>query len=279
MSSSRLHRPIVVCAFLLLSALIFGSAACKQERVKLPETTNSLGITMVAIPAGSFMMGEPSETDHTGNKNDAFPQHTVSVPAFQISKTEVTVGQYKKFLEATGQEGRRELQDTNFLKYNKFGDDAPVVNPRVSAFIKWLNDIEGGGYSLPSEAEWEYACRASGKEKFCGGEDDGSFVWHGGNSGQKIQPVAQKKPNAFGLYDMSGNAAEWVQDCWQFRYDGAPTDGSALGGAWGEKPCESRVVRGGSAFDAVLGTLATRRDRKSTKFSHNNVGFRLVRSN
>lgn len=280
MPTSRLHRLVVICSFFLLSILIFGSAACKQGRVKLSESTNSLGITMVSIPAGSFMMGEPSELDHMGAQNSAFPQHSVSVPAFQISKTEVTVGQYKKFLEGKGREGLKELQDATFLKYNSFGDDAPVVNPKVREFIDWLNGIEGGGYRLPTEAEWEYACRAGGNEEFCGGDDVNVLAWHGGNSGGKMHPVAQKKPNSFGLYDMSGNASEWVQDCWKFRYHDAPTDGSALGGTWDEKrTCEFRVVRGGSAFHAVLASRATLRDRQSPKFSYNNIGIRLVRTN
>jgi formylglycine-generating enzyme required for sulfatase activity len=246
MPTAKSRTPVVVLVCILLSALIFSLAACNSRKSSLPETTNSIGITMVAIPAGSFTMGSASVSDHTGQWNNEFPNHTVAVQTFQISKTEVTVGQFKKFLASKGRDGLKRLQNTNFLKFNSFGDDAPVVNlsfTDVRDFIEWLNSVDGGGYRLPTEAEWEYACRAGGNDTYCGGNDIDSLGWHAGNSGDKTHPVAQKEPNAFGLYDMSGNAAEWVEDCWHSNYKDAPTDGSAW--TTDDPECKFSVVRGG----------------------------------
>jgi formylglycine-generating enzyme required for sulfatase activity len=281
MPTSRPHIPAVVRTCVLLSALIFSLAACKSGRSGLPETTNRIGITMVAIPAGSFTMGEASASDQTGQKNSAFPAHTVTVKAFQIAKTEVTVGQYRKFLAALGREGLRQQQDTDFLKFNSFGDDAPVVqlSPKnVREFIEWLNSVDGGGYRLPTEAEWEYACHAGGNDTYCGGNDIDSLGWHAGNSGRKTHSVAQKKPNAFGLYDMSGNAEEWVEDCWHYNYNDAPTDGSAWEPDDGK--CKFLVVRGGYWSALAGASRATRRDYKSTwpHFYHPDTGIRLART-
>lgn len=256
---------------IFLCAVVFGLVACKSSKPPLPETTNSAGITMVSIPAGTFTMGESAATSLSGQNNAAHPAHAVSVPAFEIGKTEVTVGQYKKFLASLGRDGERELQDTDFLKFNSFGDEAPVLNVEmksVEAFIAWLNSTAGGGYRLPSEAEWEYACLAGGKSRFCGGDDLDELGWHEGNGGQKSHPVALKTPNAFGLYDMSGNAMEWVADCWDDDYTNAPSDGSAWTGD--KDACEFVVVRGG--------VLATSRDRQSSKFNFSSTGFRVART-
>lgn len=281
MPTSKPYIPAIVRACVLLSALIFSVVACKSGKSVLPETTNSIGITMVAIPAGSFTMGEASVSDHTGQWNKAFPAHTVTVPAFQIAKTEVTVGQYKTFLAALGREGLRQLQETDYLKYNSFGDDAPVVqlSPKnVRDFIEWLNSVDGGGYRLPTEAEWEYACHAGGNDTYCGGNDIDSLGWHAGNSGRKTHPVAQKKPNAFGLYDMSGNAMEWVEDCWHSDYNEAPTDGSAWSSSGLE--CKFRVVRGGDWSALAGASSATYREEKSTwgYFYYHDTGIRLART-
>jgi len=266
----------IVRGLVLLSMVALAVAACKSGKPRLPESTNSIGITMVSIPAGSFTMGSASASDPTGQKSSEYPAHTVSVPAFQIARTEVTVGQYKKFLAAIGREGERQLQDTDFLKYNSFGDDAPVVQLNmndVRKFIEWLNGMDGGGYRLPTEAEWEYACHAGGKGEYCGGDDVLALAWH---SAHKTYPVAQKKPNAFGLYDMSGNAQEWVEDCWHSDYKDAPTDGSAWMGSTAE--CRFHVVRGGYWSGSAGLASATYRDYKSPDFYHHEVGIRLARS-
>lgn len=272
--------PTRIYVNLLLSALVVSLIGCDSATPRLPETTNSIGITLVTIPAGSFAMGETDpHSIYTAGGNTAYPQHTVTVPSFQLAKTEITVGQYKKYLMSKGRDGERALQDTEFLKYNSFGDDAPAVNlsmRNVSDFLKWLNSIDGDGYRLPSEAEWEHACRAGGNDTFCGGNDIDSLGWTDENSNNRTHPVAKKQPNAFGLYDMSGNAEEWTADCYHSDYNGAPTDGSAW--ASSERECQFYVVRGGAWNMGAGGPRATKRDRKSPDYNFSTTGFRIARS-
>lgn len=242
------------------------------------ETTNRFGITMVDIPAGTFVMGSCKVTAAMAeeNKKRAFigqaalearclegspdpqardeetPQRHVRIKAFQMGKTEVTLGQFKQFIAAAN---RTDLVDDVFMKYNCFGDDVPVVTVSwddAQAFVAWLNRVEGGGWRLPSEAEWEYACRAGqgAQAVYCGGPAVGDLAWFFGNSRgdgySHQQPVGRKRANAWGLHDMSGNVEEWVQDCRHDSYAGAPDDG----GGW-VTGCRSgteagRVLRGGS---------------------------------
>jgi len=281
----------------LLAALCLAVASPVQAQLR--ETTSRIGITMVSIPAGSFQMGSCKVTsDMVGeNKKRAFlgqpalsancagsdpnaddseaPQHAVRVPAFQLGKTEVTLGQFKQFIAAAG---RTDLVNDDFIKYNAYGDSAPVVMVSwqdAQAFIAWLNQTEGKGWRLPSEAEWEYACRAGGQHTYCGSNNAGSVAWYDDNSRGRQQAVASKQPNAWGLHDMSGNVWEWVQDWYHDSYRGAPTDGSA----WtrGGKQ-EYRVLRGGSWFYFARITRAANRDRNSPRYRGNNDGFRVART-
>ena len=206
-------------------------------------------IPMANIPAGSFIMGACGLTERERKENIKraelnlppisakcdypdplataieMPAHPVSIDAFQMSKTEVTLGQFKRYLLATE---NPLLADAEFQKNNAYGDDAPVVYVSlddVQLFIKWLNHTYDGGYRLPSEAEWEYACRAGTMNSYCGGQYPEHIAWYGKNSGNRPHPVAQKAANAFGLYDMSGNVFEWVADCAHDDYVDAPKDG------------------------------------------------------
>ncbi|MDX9945538.1 MAG: formylglycine-generating enzyme family protein [Azonexus sp.] len=244
------------------------------------ETTNKIGITMVDIPAGSFLMGSCKPPANCSNADpDAYdveiPQHRVNVRAFQMGKTEVTLGQFKKFIAAAG---RTELLSGDFMKYNAYGDNTPVVEVSwhdAQDFIKWLNSVDGGGYRLPSEAEWEYACRAGGQHKYCGGNDLNALGWYDDNSGKRPRPVGGKQANAFGLHDMSGNVYEWVQDCQNHSYRGAPTDGSA----WTSGECDARVLRGGSWFNVAKVARAANRSIFYLAGSRNFInGFRLART-
>lgn len=283
----RLNRTLLVLAL----AASFAHAG---------ETTNKIGITMVDIPSGSFMMGSCKLTAAMAEENkkraflgqapvsancsnpdadasdDETPQRRVSVRGFQMSKTEVTLGQFKQFIAAAG---RTDLVNDDFMKYNAYGDTAPVVMVSwndAQDFIKWLNQTDGGGYRLPSEAEWEYACRAGGQHTYCGGNDLNALGWYGGNSGERPRPVGGKRANAFGLFDMSGNVWEWVQDCWHDSYHGAPSDGSA----W-TSDCDGvrrRVLRGGSWFDRARLSRAANRANDSPGDRNSNVGFRLART-
>lgn len=185
---------------------------------------------MVVIPAGSFEMG-------SNENQDERPVHRVNVPSFLIGKTEVTQGQWKA------------VMGSNPSYFGSCGDDCPVE--RVSwndaqEFAQRLSQKTGKQYRLPSEAEWEYAARAGSNAKWSFGDSEyqlGDYAWFSANSQNKTQRVAQKRPNAFGLFDMHGNVWEWVQDCLHRDYSGAPTNGSAWTTACSGS---TRVLRGGS---------------------------------
>jgi len=219
---------------------------------------------MVVIPAGSF------EMSGLGLDNSV---HRVTISrAFAIGKTEVTQGQWKA------------IMGNNPSKFTDCGADCPVENVNwddAEEFIKKLNAKTGKQYRLPTESEWEYACRAGGRHEYCGSNDVGSVAWygafpnprlHGGNSGKTTHPVATKQSNAFGLYDMSGNVWEWVEDNHHFHYDGTPTDGSAWKG-----DSEKRIHRGGSWGDNSLVTRAGWRSGDGP-YRYDDGGFRLVRT-
>ncbi|MFN4186929.1 MAG: formylglycine-generating enzyme family protein [Acinetobacter johnsonii] len=238
---------------------------------------------MVNIPAGSFMMGAckvsatagrenekrafvglaPNSINCGASDNDASdnetPIHQVSISAFKLGKTEVTLAEFKVFIASSG---RTDLVTYDFMKHNNRGDNAPVVNVSwndANYYIDWLNQNYGGGFRLPSEAEWEYACRGNKTTKYCGSDNAGTVAWYDDNSDNQQRAVAQKQANSFGLYDMSGNVWEWTADCWHDNYNGAPADGSA----WiNSCAYESRVLRGGSFY------LNTGHLRASDRISH-----------
>jgi len=216
---------------------------------------------MVVVPAGRFDMG--SNGDPT-----EMPVHRVTISrAFAIGKTEVTQGQWIA------------IMGDNPSKYTNCGDNCPVemVNwDDAQAFIQKLNGKTGKKYRLPSEAEWEYACRAGGNHTYCGSDSPDSIAWYGGlakpagNSGKTTNPVATKQPNAFGLYDMSGNVWEWVEDDYHENYNGAPVDGSVWQGDG-----TMRVPRGGSW--SYLQNAA-KRGGSEPKYRFGTIGFRLART-
>ena len=178
---------------------------------------------MVVIPGGSF------EMDGIGSDRSLI--HLVTLDSFSLGRTEVTRGQW------------RAIMGDSPSKSPACGDTCPVEFvslEEVKQFISRLNAKTGKSYRLPSEAEWEYACRAGRRDAYCGSGRADDVAWHYGNSGRSSHPVAGKKANAWGLYDMSGNVWEWTEDCWNGNYIGAPTDGTP----WTTGDCSSRVVRG-----------------------------------
>ena len=212
---------------------------------------------MVVIPSGKFEMG-------SGNgESDEKPIHSVSINAFALGKTEVTQGQW------------RAVMGNNPSRFSSCGDDCPVEEVSwndAQSFIQKLNAKTGKQYRLPSEAEWEYACRAGGQQEYCGSDNVDSVAWYESNSGKSTHPVSRKQPNAFGLYDMSGNVWEWVEDSYHDSYNGAPTNGSVWQGD-GAK----RVLRGGSwNYEPQLARVANR-FRYAPAFRYSYFGFRVAR--
>lgn len=216
---------------------------------------------LVELPAGNFDMGS-----NNGEANE-MPVHRVSVKAFAIGKTEVTQAQWQA------------LMGTNPSNFSTCGDTCPVEQVSwddVQKFIQKLNAKTGKEYRLPTEAEWEYACRAGSQQEYCGGDNPDSVSWNSSNTGAFFNtpfPVAKKKANAFGLYDMSGNVWEWVEDTYHESYAGAPTDGSAWLG-----DSSSRVLRGGSWGKIPKFSGAAVRNRFVANYRDFSFGFRLARS-
>ncbi len=198
-----------------------------------------LEVTWVRIPGGTFWMGCGGEGTCTPENRAEYakPRHEVTVPAFEMTQTEVTMAQYQT---AMGNDG-----SSNRSNYPQ--------NPRSWRDAKETCEALGG--RLPSEAEWEYAARAGTEtDYYCGSDVDclERITWY--CSGEldfcSIGPVGEKEPNAFGLYDVIGNVAELVEDTYQGNYDGAPTDGSA----WVvEENSDQRMARGGYISDSISG--------------------------
>lgn len=219
---------------------------------------------MVVIPAGSFDMGSPASVK-LGNDSTR-PVHRVTIKsAYALAKTEVTKRQWRAVI------------GVNPVGSSGSGDDSPVEKVSWNAaqeFVRRLNMKTGKQYRLPSEAEWEYACRAGTQQEYCGSDDVDSVAWHKSNSGGGPHPVAGKQANAFGLYDMSGNVWEWTADCWNHGYSGAPADGSA----WLSGACSSRVIRGGSWYYTSQYLGSTVRAGSGVGDVGNSDGVRVARS-
>jgi formylglycine-generating enzyme required for sulfatase activity len=237
---------------------------------------------MVVIPAGNFQMGS------NDGDSDEKPVHSVNVKGFAIGKYEVTRGQFAAFVSATGYnagnscyvvaEGK--VTDTPNRNWRNPGfgqvDNDPVacVNwEDALAYVKWVSQKTGQQYRLPSESEWEYACRAGANQKYCGSDNIDSVAVYGRKDGDKTQPVGGKQANAWGLYDMSGNAWEWTQDSSNENYSGAPADGTA----WTTGTSGKRVLRGGSWYDGASYARAADRVRLNLSARSDLNGFRLAR--
>ena len=234
---------------------------------------NSLGMKFVLIPAGAFVMGSPS-SELGRFDNEIQHQVTISRP-FYIQTTEVTQGQWKA------------IMGYNPSYFKDCGDDCPVEYmtwDELQSFIRRLNAKEGTNkYRLPTEAEWEYACRAGSRtalanggiiEEFCGHDPNlDAMGWYCGNSGDRTHRVAQKQPNAWGLYDMHGNVYEWCQDWFDEDY---PT-GSVIDPA-GPPSGSWRVERGGHWGASACLCRSAYRHWMDPEVSANGLGFRLART-
>ena len=170
---------------------------------------------------------------------------------------------------------------SNPSQFAACGDDCPVENVGwndVQEYVRQLSQKTGKTYRLPSEAEWEYACRAGARQQYCGGDSADDVAWHGGSDAlglyRKTHPVAQKQANVWGLYDMSGNVLEWVEDCYRDGYSKAPSDGSA----WKARQCEARVLRGGSWNYNPRSARSASRVKLEPAGQFSNSGFRLART-
>jgi formylglycine-generating enzyme required for sulfatase activity/DNA-binding winged helix-turn-helix (wHTH) protein len=263
---------------------------------------------MVVVPAGKFLMGTPQSTPHG---NDEVPQHAVTFAhPFAMSKYPVTRAEFARFATETG---RADLENNCFTlsadgrfietpnaSWRDPGFPQTSQDPVVcmnwddaESYAAWLSRKTGKPYRLPSEAEWEYAERAGAEGRFMATGKDPCKLLNGGDAAyhahfpgdpgvdtqcndgySETSPVGSFPANAFGLFDMTGNVHQWVADCYNTTYDGAPSDGSA----WNTGNCNQRINRGGAWTDEPRALKFAHRftDGGTGRFS--SVGFRLARS-
>ena len=260
---------------LLLSMLLIAvwceDSTHGQQPVK--STTNTIGMKFNKIPAGTFMMGSP-ETEETRNADEYQHKVTISKP-FYMQTTEVTQGQWKAVMGTEPWKGESNVKEApDYPAVYVSWDDAV-------AYCKKLSEKEGKTYRLPTEAQWEYACRAGTKTTRSFGNNEnalGDYAWYEKNAwdiGEKYaHQVGLKKPNAFGLYDMHGNVFEWCHDYYgeDYYYKQSP-EKDPTGPASGS----SRVLRGGSWCFVTRDSRSAYRNRNDADFRYYFNGFRLVR--
>ncbi len=242
----------------------------ERKRQEAEAAIRKLSDEMVSIPAGKFRMGRRKGRGDSDEK----PVHSVTVPAFKLGKHEVTFAQWDACVTDGGCDGYTP-GDEGWGRGNR-----PVINVSwddVQSYIDWLNEKTGGNFRLPTEAEWEYAARAGTTTRFSWGNDIGSnqancFNADCGDSWDTTAPVGSFPANAWGLHDMHGNVLEWVQDCWNDSYKGAPKDGSA----WTSGDCGQRVLRGGSWSYTARALRSAARYWDDRSYRGDTIGFRLA---
>ncbi len=254
----------IQCAIVVVSFAFYGYAGQPEERV-----TNSLGMEFVLIHPGTFMMGSP------GDEPGRYPgerRHKVNLTKpFYLQTAEVTQGQWKALM-GENPSSQKICGDTCSVEQVSWED--------AQKFTRKLNEKEGTDkYRLPTEAEWEYACRAGSTNAFPNGgitklqcdRDDNldSMGWYCGNSDNRIQPAAQKQPNAWGLYDMQGNVQEWCQDWFGvYPYDEVTNPKGPPSGSY-------RVMRGGAWYSPASDCRSASRFGSPPHYRFRHIGFRL----
>jgi formylglycine-generating enzyme required for sulfatase activity len=227
----------------------FGEIIQRQPRVAryfTEDLGNGVTLEMAAIPGGTFMMGSPEDEEEEGRIIHESPQHQVTVPSFFMGKYAVTQAQYQAIMGTKPSRFKGSNRPVESVSWNRTPNNAVK-------FCELLSERTGKTYRLPSEAEWEYACRAGTTTPFHFGETitpelvnyNSDFTFDSvptEKNRQQTTDVGTFPPNAFGLYDMHGNVWEWCQDNWHNNYINAPIDGSA----WIHENTYGKVVRGGS---------------------------------
>ena len=224
-------------------------------------TDQTTGMEFIWVEAGCYQMGDIFD----GGFSDEKPVHEVCVDGFYLGKYEVTQGQWLAVMAHN---------PSNF----KNGDNYPVEKVNwddAQVFIRTLNQLSGKTFRLPTEAEWEYAARSGGKEeKYSGGDQLKPVAWYNKNSDEQSHPVGTKQANGLGIYDMSGNVAEWCQDWYSNKYYSI----SPRNNPQGPTTSLDRVPRGGSWYDIKVDLRNTFRYGLNPGLRYDMIGFRLVLS-
>ncbi len=282
----------------------------KQAALQLGLPLQRLGrddMKFLLIPPGDFFMGSnQAGQDKSRTSSLSFPQHQVTISKpFYLAETETTLAQYRSFVEATGYVTKPELpggtawgKEQDIWRRGRYSwkemggyplyDQHPAVNLTwydALAYCDWLNEMSKAKtpedrtyYYLPTEAQWEYACRAGSDSRWSHGSDEqrlAEYAWYKKNSYWVFHPVAKKRPNAWGLYDMHGNQSEWCAD--RFGGDASYYDSRPQTDPKGPKTGSERILRGG-------GILSSAHDSRSASRVHQEAnepskgGFRVARS-
>jgi len=258
----------ILAMFPLMTSMPTISAQSEEESI--PERP-----AVIFVKGGTFQMG------NNEGKPDEVPEHNVTLHDFSIGKYPVTVKQYKMFCAATNRK---------MPKAPKWGwhDNHPIVNityDDAQSYCNWLSQQYGGGWRLPTEAEWEYAAgggHTDGHNLYSGGEDMESVGWYSKNSGKQTHPVGLKHPNVLGLYDMSGNVFEWCSDWYGEKYYAESPEENPAGVAYeqamvsGSFFARCRVMRGGSWHQDTAAARVTARGYYLPARKWYNIGFRVV---
>lgn len=263
-----MNRISILLTLVVLGAFMFGIEGCDRGN----QDALIDGIEFIWCPPGTFLMGRnPGELDSRSLED---PQHSVTFAhGFWLSKYEITSAQW----EAVMGSARAGCQCNRANSANR-----PVTEISwndTQNFLAELNAARPGmNFRLPSEAEWEYACRAGSTTRFFWGDDPtrtdlGNYAWYDQNSGGDAHDVGTRQPNAWGFHDLCGNVWEWVQDNWHSSYSGAPTDGSA----WETEGNTLRAVRGGSWYNGEGCRSAFRGGMESNE-RYGDYGFRIVKA-
>jgi formylglycine-generating enzyme required for sulfatase activity len=266
---SRSSMSLVSLWCFVFTGLLIATPTVAQSPDSPKQVINSIGMKLVLIPAGTFMMGSPTEEPRRFRDES---EHQVTLAKrFYMGCTEVTQGQWKKVMDTEPWKGKDSVEE---------GDDFPAVHTvwdEAVEFCRKLSELETRVYRLPTEAEWEYACRGGTTTAFSFGADDaelGNYAWYNRNAwdvGEKFpHRVAQKRPNPFGLYDMHGNVREWCSD-WYSRY---PT--RSLTDPSGPKAGTLRVLRGGTYRSEPRLVRSAARGYCNPQDPNCVFGFRLV---
>ena len=244
---------------------------------RLDEHLDGVELPLVRIPAGEFVMGSPPHEPE--RSEDEGPQHRVQLSEFLMGRTPITQAQWRVVMEG----------NPSYFADKPDSDQRPIETVSwhdAMAFCRCLRERTGLYYSLPSEAQWEYACRAGTTTSFCFGptltpelanyNSDVSYA-NGpvGKPRKETLPVGLYPANSWGLRDMHGTVREWCLDHWHSNYEGAPTDGSAwLSDNSGEQA--SRLLRGGSCSYAPGHCRSACRGRRRPGHANHGLGFRVV---
>ncbi len=252
-------QSIVCFSLLLMSGMV--SCSTQSGDVRSFDLGDGVSLEMVWIPEGTFQMGSPESED--GHQSDESPVHEVELESFWMGRYEVTNAQFRKF--------RSSHDSGEYDGVRLDGDNQPVVNVSwedAKAFCDWLENRTGQPFTLPTEAQWEYACRAGTHTRFHFGDSSSQLgdyaCW---DSGATFCPVGQKRPNKFGLYDMSGNVWEWCLD-WYGEYTSELSKNPT-----GPTSGESRVIRGGF-WDSYPSSCRSASRDKSDESRSIIIGFR-----